>query len=316
MRQSIIEMLDNLSTVVRTLGNQLVRGDKHFADDIYISPDASSTAASVYITVDSEGKVVTRTTAEVSSDIGLGDTGYMVKAVYDIDEDGVVDKAERIDVKVRNNSGSTIYKGSVVYLNGALGNRPTIALSRANSELTSSSTFGITIEDIPNNADSFVTCLGTLHVLDTSSFTEGDVVWLSPDVWGGLTTTKPNTPNHAVKIGIVTRSHPTLGSIVLQIQNGYELGELHDVSITNPSERQSLRYDSETTSWQNKTVEYTHLQGSASNTWTINHNLGKYPSIMVVDSAGSVVIGDVSYVTINQIIVYFSGTFSGKAYLN
>ncbi len=311
-------MIENLSTVVRTLGNQLVKGDKHFADDIYISPDASQDTANVYLTIDAEGKVISRTTAEVATDIGLGGGGgnYMLKAVYDEDNDGVVDKAERIDVKVRNNSGATIYKGSVVYLNGAIGNRPTIALSRANSEVTSNSTFGITIEDIPNNADSYVTCLGTIHVLDTSSFTEGDVLWLSPEVWGGMTTTKPSTPAHAVKIGIVTRSHPTLGSIVLQIQNGYELGELHDVLIENPTERQSLRYDSETTSWKNKTVEYIHTQGTASNTWTINHNLEKYPSVMVVDSAGSVVIGDVNYQTINQIIVYFSGTFSGKAYLN
>lgn len=309
--------VENIQTFVRTLGNQFIKGDKRFEDDVFLSPDLSPDTATVYLTVDDSGKVISRSATDVAADIGLSGGGnYMVKAVYDVDNDGVVDKAERIDVAVRNNSGSTILKGSVVYLNGAIGNRPTIALSRADSEMTSSSTFGITIEDIPHNADSYVTCIGTLHVLDTSSFSEGDVVWLSPTVFGGMTTTKPTAPNHAVTIGIVTRSHPTLGSIVLRIQNGYELAELHDVQIVSPQERQSLRYDSETTTWKNKTVEYIHTQGTASSTWTIAHNLGKYPSVMVVDSAGSVVIGDVVYSSINQIIVYFSGTFSGKAYLN
>lgn len=312
-----LKMTENLATFVRTIGTQLIRGDKHFADDVYISPDASGQAASVFLTVDANGKVISRTTTEVAADIGLSGGGnYMVKAVYDADNDGVVDRAERIDVAVRNNSEFTILKGSVIYLNGAVGNRPTIALAKANSEITSSSTFGITVEDIPSNADSYVACLGTIHVLNTSSYTEGATLWLSPEVYGGMTTTKPLAPNHSVRIGIVTRSHPTLGSVVLQIQNGYEIDELHNVQITNPSDRQRLLYNSETTTWQNKTVEYIHTQGTASNTWTINHNLGKYPSVMVSDSAGTIVIGEVKYVTINQIIVYFSGTFSGKAYLN
>ena len=57
-------------------------------------------------------------------------------------------------------------------------------------------------------------------------------------------------------------------------------------------------------------------QGSASNTWTINHNLEKYPSVTVVDSANNVVIGDITYSNTNSLTVSFSSTFSGKAYIN
>jgi hypothetical protein len=58
-----------------------------------------------------------------------------------------------------------------------------------------------------------------------------------------------------------------------------------------------------------------HTQGSASSVWTINHTLGGYPSVMVVDSGKSVVVGDISYVSNEQIVVNFSSAFSGYAYL-
>lgn len=61
---------------------------------------------------------------------------------------------------------------------------------------------------------------------------------------------------------------------------------------------------------------YIHDQMSSSDTWTINHNLDKYPSVSVVDSAGSLVIGDVQYISRNSLVATFIGEFSGKAYLN
>lgn len=63
------------------------------------------------------------------------------------------------------------------------------------------------------------------------------------------------------------------------------------------------------------TRRYTHTQGVASNTWTINHTLGGFPSVSVVDSAKTVVVGEVQYVSSSQVVVTFSAPFSGYAYL-
>ena len=63
-----------------------------------------------------------------------------------------------------------------------------------------------------------------------------------------------------------------------------------------------------------KTFVFT--QGTAASTWTVNHNLEKFPSVMVVDSANNVVIGDITYTNNNSLTVSFSSTFSGKAYIN
>ena len=61
---------------------------------------------------------------------------------------------------------------------------------------------------------------------------------------------------------------------------------------------------------------YVHTQIAASNNWTITHNLNKYPAITIVDSGGTVVIGEVEYINLNLVYVKFNGVFSGKAYCN
>ena len=63
-------------------------------------------------------------------------------------------------------------------------------------------------------------------------------------------------------------------------------------------------------------VAYTHLQGSSSNTWVINHNLNFYPNVTIQDSAGTIYEGEISYTNLDSITVTFSSAFSGKAYLS
>jgi len=61
---------------------------------------------------------------------------------------------------------------------------------------------------------------------------------------------------------------------------------------------------------------YEHIQAIPASTWNIIHNLGKYPSVNVIDSTGSLVDGDVLYLDINTVQVGFGAGFSGKAFLN
>lgn len=66
----------------------------------------------------------------------------------------------------------------------------------------------------------------------------------------------------------------------------------------------------------NQDKTYRHLQGVSSSSWVIQHNLNKYPSVTVQDSAGSIVIGEITYNSKNIITLTFSGAFSGEAHLN
>lgn len=66
-----------------------------------------------------------------------------------------------------------------------------------------------------------------------------------------------------------------------------------------------------------KSVNFVFEQGIASDTWEIEHNLGKKPSITVVDSADSVIgIFKADYDGENKVTLKFNGAFTGKAYLN
>ena len=48
----------------------------------------------------------------------------------------------------------------------------------------------------------------------------------------------------------------------------------------------------------------------------VAHNLGKFPSITVIDTANTVVTGEYTYIDKNNVTLTFSAAFAGKAYLN
>lgn len=62
-------------------------------------------------------------------------------------------------------------------------------------------------------------------------------------------------------------------------------------------------------------IFYTHYQNTPSNTWIINHNLGGNPTAVVKDSAGTQCEGTFSYPSVNQMVITFTGAFSGVAYV-
>ncbi len=63
-------------------------------------------------------------------------------------------------------------------------------------------------------------------------------------------------------------------------------------------------------------AHYAHTQSNATDQWIITHNLGKHPSVSIVDDGGNVLITEVRYDSANQLTVLFNGAESGKAYLN
>jgi hypothetical protein len=156
--------------------------------------------------------------------------------------------------EVRNTTGATLTKGTIVYISGATGNKPTVSKALATGDSTSAQTFGLCQADIANNANGYVVCTGDIVGLDTSAISEGVQLYLSSTTAGTYTTTKQVAPAHLVYIGVVTRSHPTQGQIEVKIQNGYELDEIHDVLITSKANNDGLFYESSTSLWKNKSI--------------------------------------------------------------
>lgn len=63
-------------------------------------------------------------------------------------------------------------------------------------------------------------------------------------------------------------------------------------------------------------VSYSHTQGSANTVWSIEHNLGFYPSVTVFLSTGDTVEGLIEHSNTNSLTVTFSAAISGTAYLS
>lgn len=155
-------------------------------------------------------------------------------------------------ITIKNMSGSTMVPGTVVYITGSNGENITASKASASSEATSSKTFAVVVDTIGDNATGRCIQDDFVDNLDTSTFTEGVAIWLSTTA-GLFTQTAPTQPNHGVFIGYIVRSHASAGRILVKIQNGYELEELHNLLIASKATGDSLFYDGATGLWKNYT---------------------------------------------------------------
>jgi hypothetical protein len=116
--------------------------------------------------------------------------------------------------RVYNNSGSSIAKGKVVYVTGANNDFPTIALAKADAESTVYNTLGLTSHTIANGAFGFVTVRGLFGGLDTTGFTPGNRLHVSPNTAGELVEPQPAFPDFAFEVGTVLIADSATGGNV------------------------------------------------------------------------------------------------------
>lgn len=218
-------------------------------------------------------------------------------------------------VHILNNTATAFTDLQVIRVTGASGQRMTGALAQANSEITSASTFAVVTEPIAKNQVGFATVSGLVRDVDTNAFNEGDALYLSPTVAGGITNVKPTAPSHVVQIGWCVRKNQNNGSIYVNVQNGYELDELHNVKINGLANGQVLTWNATTSLWENKaptgstsnTLTYFGKINTVANTaYTITHNLGlvdKDAFTINTMLSGSQVQTAVSSVNVNSLTI-------------
>jgi hypothetical protein len=91
-----------------------------------------------------------------------------------------------------------------------------------------------------------------------------------------------------------------------------------DINITADNENRTITLVYRDTLSIQETFKFSHIhnQTVSSSTWSITHNLNKFPSVSIVDSSNAEVIGEVEHINANSLTVKFSAPFSGKAFLN
>ena len=137
--------------------------------------------------------------------------------------------AQDILVYVKNQSGYTISKGMVVRITGSNNSSdiPRVVTASYENDNNSANTLGIANETITNGNEGFVMTEGVLKGIDTNVYISGQLIYLGAT--GSITGSAPRAPFHSVRLGEVIRHQSNNGSIYVRIDNGYELGELHDV---------------------------------------------------------------------------------------
>ena len=169
------------------------------------------------------------------------------------------DVARTIYQTAINETGSTIAKGTPVYISGAVGasGKIRVAPASANSEALSSKSFGLAAESIINGAEGQIITEGLLTNVNTVGASDGDALWLGSTAGTVLYgfANKPVAPVHMVSLGVVVRGgNENNGSIFVKVQNGFELEELHNVLIKSPANTQALVYDSSSGLWKNISI--------------------------------------------------------------
>jgi len=191
-------------------------------------------------------------------------------------------------IQVRNTTGATLTKGTVVYISGATGQIPTVSKALATSDATSAQTLGVLSANIANNANGYVTITGILTGMDTSAFADGAQLYLSGTTAGTYTSTKTLAPTHLVYVGIVEYSHATQGKIFVKVQNGYELDELHNVDADAPATGHTILYNASNSLWESRSITYSDLTGTVP-TWNQNTtgNASNVTGIVAIANGGT-----------------------------
>jgi len=179
---------------------------------------------------------------------------------------------------VHNAESFTLTKGTVVYLYGATGDKASVKVASYSNDTTSARTMGLVSADIPAGSNGLIVTRGVIRKLNTNAYPPGSILWLG--AYGNVQTNRPIAPNHGVFIGVVERSNPGNGFIYVQIQNGFELDELHNVLATNPKHNDLLFYRTNTSLWEARSLS--NIVEEAQGVFEVDINGGLMPRVNLV----------------------------------
>ena len=218
-------------------------------------------------------------------------SSYALTASY-VETSSYAYNASNIIVYVKNQSGYPILKGMVIRITGSNNSSdiPRVITASYENDNNSANTLGIANENISNGSEGYVITEGILLGIDTNNYTSGQLIYLGPT--GSITGSAPIAPLHAVRLGEVIRHQSNNGSIYVRIDNGYELGELHDVKDTTT------------------TSSFGDLLIKSGSVWINSKSLtGSYTITGSLNTTGSIIA---TFITASSLTGSFTGSLFGS----
>ena len=140
----------------------------------------------------------------------------------------------------------------------------------------------------------------------TFSFYSDGIQWANEGSGGSVTPDSPDTFTNKT----ISADDNTISDLgIANFKDGTVLEEVrlegasNDKLVTEKAVSDSLK-------------TYIFEQGIASTTWVVTHNLNRFPSVVVVDSAGTQFMTQIHYDSLNQLTISMNGATTGKVYLN
>jgi hypothetical protein len=218
-------------------------------------------------------------------------------------------------VKHQVKSSQAITKGQAVYVSSADGTNMIVSKASNATEGTSSKTMGLLESTVAINGTANVVTEGLLAGLNTTGANAaGDPVWLGTD--GNLIyglTNKPSAPAHLVFIGVVTRRNANNGEIFVKVQNGYELDELHDLSVKNASDGDMIKYVASTGLWTKIAASTTNIVEGTN----LYYTQGRFDTAFAAKSTTNLAEGTNLYYTDARVGTYLTNnSYATQTYVN
>jgi hypothetical protein len=163
------------------------------------------------------------------------DSGSGALAMYNWEADVTLNIGQEQWLRARNQTGVTITNGSLVKLDSAIGDRPTVTLAQAvdqtNTFSTGNEIIGMATHDIEHGTDGFITTFGLVNGVNTAAFNAGDLLWVSQSA-GQYTNIPPAPPLDRTFVGIVTRKNVANGTVFMTPLTPIHF---HDISSVSAS---------------------------------------------------------------------------------
>jgi len=140
--------------------------------------------------------------------------------------------------RVVNKTGANLLESQyrVVRINTAQGQRLAVALAQANTKANAQGTLGVVTENINNNNEGFITTQGQVREIDTTgalqgeTWVDGDLLYLSATVAGGLTKVRPAAPNFKIPVAYVEYAHQNHGKLYVRVGEALGFDDLHNMN--------------------------------------------------------------------------------------
>jgi hypothetical protein len=211
--------------------------------------------------------------------------------------------ARNVVVTATNGNASTLPIGTVVRITGANGDNPVFNSASWDNDSSSANALGILQSSVVSGATGSIVVTGVVVGVDTQGMAAGNILYLSAS--GQFTNVQPQAPLHIVTLGEVLRVQQNNGSIFVNISNGWELNELHNVRIVTPAQGDILAYNSASQLWENSSSLELGLATTGSNTFRANQIISGN-----LDIAGNISAVSASFLYVKTVYETASVIFS------